>query len=707
MSTQLQTLGPTRGLKLSPHAQIASLLTLLVVIPLALSNHPAGAISGMLFLLIAFFFPGYLLLSGITGLSISHRLVLSPVAGILFLTTIYDVFARTSSTAYFFYLAAACSVAGIVLFVFRIRRQPPIWAQEDSRTVLAGSIVALIVAPLFWTSGRFSGDEFVFRGPAGQDPLFHVTLLQRLLHHVPPDNFMFSGVRPSVYHYFNDQGLALVVRGQQVFHLNRTDIFDLYYRCYPTLFYFVLGALTYVVGRQLLRTLKGGVLALLLLLGAGGLGWTIGLLQTAAHFRHFVELRERLLMPWTFWDGVDAIRPLVHRPAHSMGVLVTLAAISLLLVPARTRRHWIMTGLLLGLLAGFNFTLAATFGGAAVIGSILSMLQRRREDALNLAWLALFILIGSIPVNAGMIFSGLHNPAQGFPFRGPNLDLSNSIWARWLGRLLPGAVVPLASLVFLPIMAYGIKLLGIGALLRLDLGETRHRGLAMLLAITLAISFLVGTFFPYQGTEVGGIFLQPTFCILGLFALAPIAAWLERNRTNWRSTALWALLALIWIQALAGFNFASKATFQDHSARALQDVRAAAMPDDVVAYLPGDITERAIWGYSQQSTNFSIMAFTGLDGYFSNEGYSTLSALAGLTGSTKEEIQEKARHLYKQRLSDVESFVRGENTQAVTARLASDHVRWIVISGEATQEISPSVSPWRKTSDIAIYKLSP
>ena len=97
--------------------------------------------------------------------------------------------------------------------------------------------MAFSVAPLFWRSGRFSDDEFVFYGPAGQDHLYHVTLLQRLLHHVPPDNFIVSGLRAPVYHYFDDLTLALILRAQNALHLGATDLFDVYYRCYPMLAY--------------------------------------------------------------------------------------------------------------------------------------------------------------------------------------------------------------------------------------------------------------------------------------------------------------------------------------------------------------------------------------------------------------------------------------------------------------------------------------
>jgi hypothetical protein len=98
---------------------------------------------------------------------------------------------------------------------------------NEHAAFIAGTIVALSVAPLYWRSGRFSGDDFVFYGPAGQDPLFHVTLFQRLLQHVPPDNFIFSGLRASVYHYFDDLTLAWIVRSHSALHLGSTDIFDL------------------------------------------------------------------------------------------------------------------------------------------------------------------------------------------------------------------------------------------------------------------------------------------------------------------------------------------------------------------------------------------------------------------------------------------------------------------------------------------------
>jgi hypothetical protein len=573
--------------------------------------------------------------------------------------------------------------------------------------VMAGCATALSVALLFWRSGRFSNGEFVFYGPAGHDHLYHVTLLQRLLHHVPPDNFIVSGLRAPVYHYFDDLAIALLLRAQDTLHLGATDVFDLYYRCYPLVVYFLLGALAYRTGRQLLGSVNGGMLGQLLLLGGGGLGWFFGVLQTVSHASQFAAMRTTLFTDWTSWDGIDSILPLVHRPAHYHSLLICLAAINILLRRERSRRDWLLAGLWLGLMAGFNFTLAATFGVATVCGSVILFLQRRQSGARDLAWLAFFIFLGSLPVIAGMLLAGFHNTAPGFPFRGPNLEFSTAIWGTMLGRLMPGALVPWTSLVVFPIVAYGIKLFGLVPMARLDLGDDRHRSLAMVFAVTFALSFVIGTFFPYQAFGgVGIVFLQPTLWILGLFSLRPIHTWIAQGRGSWRAVALWGILGLTWVQALAAFNFSHKVAFGRDTARTLQDIRLTAAPDDVVAYLPSEIDATPIWGSPTESTNFAVMALTGLDGYFSSETYSKFNAVPGLSGRSSAEVLAQAERLYEQRSDDIGSFVRGDINDAAAARLAKDHVRWIVVSGAAMQGVSTSATPWRKSGEIAVYRLS-
>jgi hypothetical protein len=664
-------------------------------------------VCGFLTLVILYFFPGYLLLDFFGKFPLGLKMLLSPVVGIASVVTLYEISTYAGVASYFPFLVALLSLSGAIVFVWRAKSATiatPCWLRYE--TMIAGGLVALGVAPVFWRSGRFSGDGFVFYGPAGQDQLYHVTLLQRLLHHVPPDNFMVSGLRPTIYHYFDDLTLAFVLRAQSAFHLHATDLFDLYYRCYPTVLFFVLGALAYLAGRQLVRTVAGGVLSVLLVLGGGGFGWVFGLLQATVHVTQPATLRASLLSHWTAWEGVDSILPLVHRPAHYHGLVFSLAAINLLLGSERSRRDWILAGLLLGLMAGFNFTLAATFGIAAVISCLIFLLQRRREQARDLAWFSSFIFIGSLPIIGAMVFSGFHNMAPGFPFRGPNLEFPVAAWGTFLSRMLPAMIVPWAALLLFPIVAFGVKLFGAGRMLRLDLGEERLRGLALVLAVVFVISFVVGTFFPYQGLGIAVVFLQPALWILGVFSLLPIDEWMRRDRTTWWRYGLWAMLSLTWIQALAAFNFSSKADFPRATAQALFDLRSTAKPDDVIAYVPSNLTETAVWGTDQQSTNFAIMAMTGLDGYFSSADYTRFSAVPGLQGRTSAEVLAQADRLYEQRHDDVESFLKGDTDSTARERLARDRVRWVVIDGESLHDISTAATPWRRTDQIAIYRLT-
>src|ERR1700745_2613399 len=107
------------------------------VVPLVLSNNPAGAAcSGLI--LVAFFFCGYLFSVFVGTVPAIVRFAISPVLGILCLTTAYDVFARASLGTGFLYFAGSLTVAGVILFARRVSDDLASWSAEDSRAVLAG-----------------------------------------------------------------------------------------------------------------------------------------------------------------------------------------------------------------------------------------------------------------------------------------------------------------------------------------------------------------------------------------------------------------------------------------------------------------------------------------------------------------------------------------------------------------------------------------
>jgi hypothetical protein len=683
---------------------------LLVVLPCVLAQHPAGPLIGFLLFLVIFAFPGHLILTLLGAGAGRYSLTVAFVFGLEFVTTTYDIFARAGADVVFACLIAALSFGGFLLLV-RSRLQTE--AQNDAvefrgEAALAGVVAAVAIAPLFWLSGRFTGGEFTFFGPLGQNQLFHVTLLQRLLQHVPPDNFVFAGIAPPFYHYFNDQLLALIVRMQDALHLPALTSLDVYFRCYPSILYFLLGLQSYRIGRKTLGSVTGGILSMLLLLGAGAVTWIFGLVETVIQVGEPAQMRAALFLEWTAWDAMSSIRSLVVRPAQYNGLLICLTAIDVMLRAQRTRRDWIVAGLLLGLMAGFNYTLAATLGVAALCAFFILHALRSRGEARDLAWLTGFIFIGALPINLIMVAVGLKHIAPGVPLSGPNLDTPVDIWGDLFGHVVPSALLPLACLIFFPIGTYGIRLFGLRAMMHGQIAGLAHRGVGMLLAVAFALSFALGTFFTFH--DIGGapaekILLQPTLWMLGIFALQPLLSWVERGRRSWRAVALWGMLGLTWLQSLAAFGFSQKVAFSAATAAAFRDIRAAASPDDVIVYLPVSRRATPILGAPREFLDFAVMAMTGLDGYFSDQAFSVSYALAGIAGNSAPEISAAAAALYRQRTGDIDAYLNGNADSATLERLSHDNVRWIVLGDGAPRGLSPALRPWRQDTEVSVYRL--
>jgi hypothetical protein len=685
-------------------------IAMLVALPCLLANDPAGTLIGFLLFLVVIAFPADVALSLLDGGSRRYPMAITFVFGIGLVTTTYDVFARTGADILFAYCATAISIAEVVLLL-----QSTIWRSTrrdavnfSSETTLAGAATAISIAPLFWASGRFANGVVTFYGPAGQSEFMHVTLLERLLHHVPPDNFMFAGLVSPFYHYFSDQLLALILRTKYALHLDAVTLFDVCLRCYPAILYFLLGALSYRAGRIMLGSVRGGILSVLLLLGAGGLTWIFGLMQIAVHVPDPIGMRLALFPEWTAWDGIGSIRSLVSRPAHFNGLLFCLAAINVLLRTGRTRLDWIVAGLLLGLMAGFNYTLAVTLGGAGLFACVALLLLRSYSEASDLAWLTVAMFVGALPTNLIMISVGLHHIVPGAGLSGPTLNLPVSIWGDLLNHFVPSTVLPLACLILFPIVAYGVRLFGLRALLRGEIAGLSHRGLGIMFAAAFVLSFMIGVFYTFQaigGAPAEKTLLQPTLWILGIFSLQPILSWLERGRRALRAIVLWGMLALTWVQSLAAFHFTQKVAFSANTEALFRDIRSASSPDDVIVYLPVDRVGTPILGEPQKFADFAVTAMTGLDGYFSNETYSVSYALSGLHGSTATEVLAAAGALYRQRMGDVEAYLQGDADSAALARLNRDNVRWIVLSEGSPRELAPALKPWRQNPEVVVYKL--
>jgi hypothetical protein len=147
----------------------------------------------------------------LSGRTSRWSLATSFVFGLGFITSAYDLLARVGGTIMFGLLLSALTLGGIVFAIAGIvpGSAPRRHQEVNGEMALAGLATPLVIAPLFWNSGRLNGDEIDFFGPVGQSGFMHLTLVQRLMHHVPPDNFVVAGLSPPFYHYYGDQAFAL------------------------------------------------------------------------------------------------------------------------------------------------------------------------------------------------------------------------------------------------------------------------------------------------------------------------------------------------------------------------------------------------------------------------------------------------------------------------------------------------------------------
>jgi len=128
--------------RVSSSALVRALLLILILlaVPLVLSNNSAGSVSAILLLAIVFIFPGYLFLNLLGEPPSGLRILLSPVFGIVTITTAYDIFSLGAQGAYFPYCVVALAAAGIICFALQARRAAPLsrCTQSEYESLRAG-----------------------------------------------------------------------------------------------------------------------------------------------------------------------------------------------------------------------------------------------------------------------------------------------------------------------------------------------------------------------------------------------------------------------------------------------------------------------------------------------------------------------------------------------------------------------------------------
>ena len=223
-----------------------------------------------------------------------------------------------------------------------------------------------------------------------RDHVFHLALIERLVWHVPPDNFLVADTPFPAYHFLPDLTQVLLRRVS----LGAMPSLDIYYRLYPSLIYFCLGYIAFWVCSRLTASLLGGGLGVIFVVFGADFSWIPGAAQVLANAGDLSAASQRLFEPWCNWSSFGSTLPLVHRPAFYHGLLLFSAGCMILMRGAFKRRAWMFAGVIWGLSAGFNYTVGRCGLCGGTLASAILLVRQRIGQARHMAVCAAWVGIG-------------------------------------------------------------------------------------------------------------------------------------------------------------------------------------------------------------------------------------------------------------------------------------------------------------------------
>lgn len=626
--------------------------------------------------------------------------VLASILGVALLTTIYAL-TRFYGSHQFHYVFLAVGVATgtcRLALVARVRSKLPHQSADailKRDALLAAIVVMLVVGSAFYFSGRVSHGELSFFGPMSRDHAFHLGMVERLHAVVPYDNFVVTGYQPPVYHFFSDLAVNLLARDMGP----DSSVLNVYFRLYPGALFFALGFLAYYVPARLFASRTAGAIGVALLLFGGDLSWALGLLQTINHLPDWASVQQNFFSDWVHWNAFGTLYPLVHRPAYYHGLLLFLAGLAPIAERGpRQVRAWALAGLFWGLMAGFNYTFAATVGVAVAGVCLVFLVRGDRENFRLLALCGMVMVFASVIANIFVLIQKVGSDHAASPIRWSPGEFAQMRYG-WIFGDRHGLVPLLGSVFIMAVLCYGVKLVGLWPMYkRTGLGVGCNGPLGAVLLVALMISLALGMLFSSSGQMGSGnaiMFLQPTAWIMALFAIFTLTRWVEHQRSWLRPVILAVLLLVGPLHAFSTFNLGYRVRFDPAYLAALESLRDEAAATDVVAYWPGRIQSQSVFGPAPAANNFFVAAFTGLRGYVAVPGYSHFAASAGPSGGD----------IYRGRAELVEQFQDGKIDTDEIRRLFDDGVRWIVL--EKAIEIAPKngLKVWRSSPAFTILRI--
>ena len=141
---------------------------------------------------------------------------------------------------------------------------------RDKLPLLIIIILSLIFSIPVTLSGQF-GNSIILSGVNGFDAIWHISLINELVHHFPPDNPAFSGIPLMGYHYFFNFLLAKVV---STFNISALS---LYFRFFPIFFALSWGFGVYVLTLRWTKKISSSLWAVFLTMFGGSFAFILRL----------------------------------------------------------------------------------------------------------------------------------------------------------------------------------------------------------------------------------------------------------------------------------------------------------------------------------------------------------------------------------------------------------------------------------------------
>jgi len=302
-----------------------------------------------LFLLLAFFLPGYLLVRSLNN----HSLVLNAFLSIAFGMVLFTISAFLFGLLKASWLFYVCIFVMVIIFIKKKYYSSLLNIQFLSRQNLP--IIILITMGTFFQSFSMVrsgwGYDFGigFLGPTGHDGIWHQALINQLVKQVPPQNPGFSATTLSNYHYFYDLLVAATTS------LTNIPITDLLYRFYPILFSLLLGVGSYLLVRRLIGNKTVALISIYFVYFAGSFGWIVEYIRE----RHFGGES-------AFWMNQPVSMNL--NPPFAISLVIIIAI--LLMFNLYKLKPTLTGGLILAILSGVLIEFKV-YAGLIVLGGLL------------------------------------------------------------------------------------------------------------------------------------------------------------------------------------------------------------------------------------------------------------------------------------------------------------------------------------------------